>query len=314
MFSSGEYTNAYASPYTDYTHLDEYYKGSQFGPKIPATVPSMAYPTLLEQGNPYGYDVLTHDTDGNNYYNVEKAYGSSCQPKYYVAKCPDNNFLRPFVPENPRFHDAPTPCPVKNEPVSEGYTPPPDVVEHLRALEVVFFYDGSGRCKPSLDAIKAYERQLGGVSLQTVFLALKDIQHYHHKRELTDFGGTATPFFFSRKTGHSITGFVPTLEEIIRGLSGHVKESFQHGDVHNRLRNLDITIYVMRGCVFCDKLKKLLEDAKAAHLVHFADAHDPKHQKDILHVQGFPHYKSAKTGRSSTGYPGSLEKLISNVE
>jgi hypothetical protein len=48
--------------------------------------------------------------------------------------------------------------------------------------------------------------------------------------------------------------------------------------------------------------------------VVFADARDPKYRQHLMNVRGFPHYKSMTTGKSSTGYPGSLEKLLANIE
>jgi len=322
MSFNGEYTNAYASPSSDYTSLDHYYRGSQFGPKLPATAPSMAHPVLLKQGNPYGYDVLTHDTDGNDYYNVEKAYGSNCQPDYYVAKCPGNEFLRPFIANSNM--SGTSPCPVRTQPIVEGYAHsthgphpthgPHDVASQLKHLRILFFHD-AGRCPHSLDAIKEYRKQLAPMALEDVFVGVKDISQFNNEKLLTDLGGTATPFFFSQATNRSVTGFLPHLSSLIAGLHGH-KESYSSPSSTgspSEIKDLQVVVFMMRGCMFCDKLKALMANHNVSHLVEYADAQDPKYRQHLQNVRGFPHYMSKKTGKSSTGYPGSLEKMVASL-
>ena len=380
MFSSGEYTNAYASPSTEYTNLQNYYKGSQFGPKLPASVPSNGYPTILKQGNEFGYEALTHDTDGNNYYNVEKAYGNSCQPKYYVAKCPENKFLRPFVPDGNSVVGPPTPCPVKTEGIAEGYMyelpykvsastaamggyPPmptsmpmptmmptqtsmpmptmmptqtsmpmrtmmptqtsmpmptsmptamPMTLRSLQHLKVLFFYDKN--CTHSRQALETYQKELGSTPLDTVFLSVKDISQFNNEQLLTELGGTATPFFYSQATNRSVTGFVPGLQTLVQGLSGKHHSTESYHPLHDRVKKLNIVVFVMQGCGYCDKIKSMLAQAGVQSLVVFADARDPKYRQELMNVRGFPHYKSMTTGKSSTGYPGSLEKMLASME
>jgi glutaredoxin len=317
MFSSGEYTNSYTNPYSEYTSLNEYYKGSQFGPRLPATVPSMSYPTLLADDQIRRYDALTHGSDGNTYFNVQNAYSKSCDPKYYVAKCPENKFVRPFVPQHHGTH--PTACPVENEPIVEGFhattEAPESLVHQLRALRVIFFYDGSGKCPHSLNAIKSYRQQLGNVPLEQVFSAIKDIRMFENERMLTDLNGTATPFFYSQQTFRSVTGFVPRLTTLVHQLSvtkeSYTPPSHKDNSVIAKLSDLNLVVYVMKGCGYCDKLKDLL--AKHGAKVEIVDAMDPARRHEIRHVRGFPHYKSRKTGKESTGYPGSIEKLIQSV-
>lgn len=191
--SNGEYVSAYTAPYSEYSNLNRY--NTQFGPRLPPSVPSMSQPIILEQGNKYGYDALTHHTDGNQYYNIGSAYGNSCTPKYYVAQCPSNKKLRPFPPT------------------------------------------------------------------------------------------TNTP----------------------------VVESFQHDDRASVLKNLDVTVFLMKGCVFCEKLKALLRQHGLEQVVTYADGTDPKYKDLLRGVRGFPHYRSAKTGKSGTGYPSSIDDLIKNL-
>ena len=373
MFSSGEYTNAYASPYSEYTHLSSYYKGSQFGPKLPASVPSNAYPTILKQGNEHGYEALTHDTDGNSYYNVEKAYGTSCQPKYYVAKCPENKFIRPFVPNAGNMDmGPPTPCPVKTEGIAEGYTMPPmlptgmpssgmptmppmlptgmpssgmptrppklptgmpssgmptrlpspmpslmnssPLVGQLQHLKILFFYDKS--CPHSRQAMDTYQKALYPTPIHKVFLSVRDVSQFNNEKLLTELGGTATPFFFSQTTNRSVTGHV-ALEALLSGLQGSSRESYQSssgGSMASKVQSLQIVVFVMQGCVFCDKIKEMLAKEGLDKMVQFVNATDPQYRNELKNVRGFPHYKSMKTGKSSTGFPGSVAKMVANLE
>jgi len=342
MFSSGEYTNAYASPYSEYTHLSSYYKGSQFGPKLPASVPSNAYPTILKQGNEHGYEALTHDTDGNSYYNVEKAYGTSCQPKYYVAKCPENKFIRPFVPNAGNTDmGPPTPCPVKTEGIAEGFTMPPmpptrmpsssmptrlpsptmlplmnssPLVGQLQHLKILFFYDKS--CPHSRQAMDSYQKALYPTPIHKVFLSVRDVSQFNNEKLLTELGGTATPFFFSQTTNRSVTGYV-ALEALLSGLQGSSRESYHSssgGSMASKVQSLQIVVFVMQGCVFCDKIKEMLAKEGLDKMVQFVNATDPQYRNELKNVRGFPHYKSMKTGKSSTGFPGSVAKMVANLE
>lgn len=103
----------YIAPMNNYVDLDKYNIDTQFGPPVPPSVPSMQFPTILEQKPIQSYEILTHGTV-QNYPDVNKAYGNNCQQKYYVAKCPTNQFIRPFGPSGER----PTPTP---QPIKENY-------------------------------------------------------------------------------------------------------------------------------------------------------------------------------------------------
>ena len=183
----------------------------------------------------------------------------------------------------------------------------------LQHLKVLFFYDK--HCPHSRQALETYQKELAPTPLDKVFLAVKDISQFNNEQLLTELGGTATPFFYSQTTNRSVTGFVPGLQTLVHGLSGkhHTKESFQ-SPLHDRVKKLNIVVFVMQGCGYCDKIKSMLAQAGVQSLVVFADARDPKYRQELMNVRGFPHYKSMTTGKSSTGYPGSLEKFLSSIE
>jgi len=211
-YTSSEFYGSYAHPTHEYSHEGNYYEGSQFGPPPKATTPDMKFPTILEQSNRFGYNALTHDGDGTNYYNVANAYGNSCDPKYYVAECPSNKFVRPFTPD---LNDKPS-CNIENQLISEGFEHPLNPMEEqLKKLQVHFFF--SVKCVPSQKAYQEYSKALGEEKFKMLF-KLMDIDSENNVKILTSLGGFATPFFYSVTTGKAMTGLYK-LEDLISGLS-----------------------------------------------------------------------------------------------
>jgi len=341
MFSN--YAESTSSVVPEYSSLQHYYKNSQFGPKIPSTVPSMEYPTVQKLGNPWGYDALNHHSDGNEYYNVKNAYDSKCSPDFYVASCPTNRFVRPF-PGTGAGENA-TQCPVETKPVVEGFEPtrmptmPPlsPLAAQLKALQILFFFDSSGKCPHSLNALQAYKEQLSPAMLGQV-LMLRDLAtSSHHEKALTDLGGTAIPFYYSRVTHKSFTGMIPSLTHLLQNLqskehyramaaSGAQPKPMSMENMPTRipsasssalrsvLEKLRLKIYVSRGCGYCDQMKRMFQQHDVYNTATWIDAHDPKHAMELKNVRGFPFYMSMTTGKSSMGYPGSFEKMVQAVQ
>lgn len=319
MFSN--YAESTSSVVPEYSQLQHYYKNSQFGPKLPSTVPSMQYPTVQKLGNKWGYDALNHHSDGNEYYNVKNAYDSKCSPDFYVASCPSNAFVRPF----PSTSGNDKSCSIETKPVVEGYQPTSSpspsplspIAMQLKALDIVLFLDSSGKCPHSLHAMKSYKQQLFPIALDQVFM-IKDLASSpHYEKELTTLGGVAIPFYFSRATHKSFTGFIPSLSQVIDTL--HSKEHFDSpspspSPLKNALQKLKLKIYVSRGCGYCDHMKKLFQQHGVYDTAMWIDAHDPAYANELRHVRGFPYYMSTTTGKSGLGCPASLEKLIQAVQ
>lgn len=105
--------SGYVMPMNNYVDLDKYNKDTQFGPALPAQVPSANFPTILEQKPIQSYDILTHNTS-QNYPDVNNAYGNSCVQKYFVRKCPTNQFIRSFQKDGDVTTPTPTPTSVDN--------------------------------------------------------------------------------------------------------------------------------------------------------------------------------------------------------
>ena len=308
-FSSMEYNNNLTSPSNEYGTPSMY--NTLIAQKLPPTVPSMQFPTVLDQNPqvPYGYDALTHDGDGTAYYTVNKAYGNACNPSFSVVKCPSNKFIRHFQP-GPQQFVSPAPsaaCEVQTEFVSEGFST--DVVETVKKLKITFFYDPKS-CPHSLKAYKALVDAIGTQNLHdSSVISVKNIREKSNEQEMTNLGGYALPFFFSATTNNSVTGFVP-VNVLLEELGKPVKEGFDKPPHYQELQNLHVTVYVMKGCHFCSKIEKMLEPYKS--IVTFKEA--SQFPNEVKGFRGFPTSVSATTKGTYIGLPRSLEDFIQGLK
>ena len=102
----------YVQPIVEYATLSDYNHVSKMDfPK--RKQPSSMFPTLPDVSPVVPLDALTHHTD-MNYPTVNHAYGPFHRPKYYVGKCPSNQFVRNFD----------TPPPTTTPPIQENFTCP----------------------------------------------------------------------------------------------------------------------------------------------------------------------------------------------
>lgn len=311
-YSSEEYSGSYTSPNRDYSKEGNYYAGSQFGPKLPPTVPTMKHPVLMEQGNPFGYDALTHGQSGQGYYDVASAYGNSCNPKFYVGECPSNKYLRPFVPTVNNTVSANKSCSNNNQVISEGYAPSKDVIKNLG---ISFFFDK--KCEHSRLAFNNLS-QVYGNELSSL-ISMMDIAVDKNAQIMTNLGGFATPFFFSSKTGCSATGNWP-LRDLLTALNcapssaattSPPRENY-HSPHVSKVKNLQLELFVMDGCVFCDKMKEMLEKHGVLDHVKVTKAMDARHR--LQNVRGFPYMMSHVSQKSHTGYVDNLDTLLQQLE
>jgi hypothetical protein len=83
------------------------------------------------------------------------------------------------------------------------------------------------------------------------------------------------------------------------------KEKYE-SSVSDKLKDLDITFYTNSGCGFCKQTMNLIESAGGDLKSSIKISTDlPKG------VRGFPHFVSGKSGKTHTGFPGTLERLHS---
>ena len=96
----------YVQPVVEYATLSDYNHVRKLDfPK--RNQPSSMFPTLPDVSPVVPLDALTHHTD-RNYPTVNHAYGPFHRPKYYVGKCPSNQFVRNFDTPPPTTTPSPT--------------------------------------------------------------------------------------------------------------------------------------------------------------------------------------------------------------
>tara|TARA_Y100000389_G_C17045783_1_gene310336 strand:- start:1 stop:558 length:558 start_codon:yes stop_codon:yes gene_type:complete len=85
--------------------------------------------------------------------------------------------------------------------------------------------------------------------------------------------------------------------------STNKKERYEMSMV-DKIKDLGITFYTNAGCGFCQQTKQLFEDSG---INLGSDLNVSTNLPDG--VRGFPHFESSKSGKSHTGFPGTLERL-----
>lgn len=287
MYKSTEYQNNLVSNnYPEYGSTNSLQYNTLLAQKLPSTVPSMKYPVLLEQSNVYGYDALTHNSDNTGYYNLTSAYGNSCNPSFYVAKCPENSYIRSF-PSN--SINSSSSCATVSQSISEGYT----------NSKILMFI--SPMCKFSQQALMEYRSHPEFNSLFEVL----NIENPTNEQKLTNLGGYSTPFFYRSDQNIIVNGYFP-YSELLSKMK--IQENYQSSSEDKKIKDLKIVAYVAKGCHYCTQLKHLLKDH--AHDIIYKDASDPNIREELKHIRGFPTLHSLKTKKTHVGYPGDIKTLI----
>jgi thiol-disulfide isomerase/thioredoxin len=87
--------------------------------------------------------------------------------------------------------------------------------------------------------------------------------------------------------------------------STNKKEKYE-SSISDKLKDLDITFYTNSGCGFCKQTMNLIENVGGDLKNSITTSTNlPKG------VRGFPHFVSGKSGKTHTGFPGTLERLHS---
>jgi glutaredoxin len=293
-------SNAYVRRVGLYADMFTYNTSGSFGPKLPPTVPSSNFPTILDTSVEKSYGTLTYNNSPNSYPSVDDAYTFK-EPKYFVGKCPSNKKIRDF---GPSVVPSPTPeppkkkeksCNVVNEPIIEQFE---DIEEQLKNLNIMLFVDK--KCPFSRKQLE-----------QTTTKSMKvfDIKNKKHKQQFTDYGGFATPFFFSTSSNRSYTGFDSNPSRLLKNLS--IVENFSSG-LDQRIKDLEIVIYSSKHCPYCNMLHKMLSDKNQLQNVDLID--DMTKMENVDKIEGFPYIFSRKTNKNMTGCPQDLESMIMVLE
>ena len=108
MYLKDSDSSTYIDPVVHYNDLTNYHNCLSNSPPVPPKVPSMKFLTILDQRPIASPDVLTYHTT-DKYPNVEKAYHGPCEQKYFIGKCPSNDFVRSFDVSGKKAETTPSP-------------------------------------------------------------------------------------------------------------------------------------------------------------------------------------------------------------
>lgn len=276
------------SVYSEYTKLSSYLQGQQFGPKSSVPVPDQGYPILpLNQVN-YGFNALTHDSNGVGYYNIESGYG---QPKqctsFMVGSCPSNNVIQPYGPKGPYGKSSSV----------EGF-------QYEDSADVIMFVQDN--CKHCKDVLK--QLPLKKVIPSLIVLDLKDPKNM---QKFVSYGGQGVPFFVAPQTKKTFTGKPKTAEGLTLALQLN-KASTASGRTIDPIKDLDIKVLLSKRCGYCTKLKNLLEQSGEIRKVTIMYDNDPNVPQVFggFKVSGVPFIYSGKTKKHISGAPSTIQQLI----
>ena len=100
--------NSYVDPETGYSTIDTYNMITDMKFGNTKHIPSQRFPTLPDSSSHPAVTIFRNQQSGENYGTVSSAYGGSCVPqKYYVGKCPTNQFIR-NLSEKPKSTPKPS--------------------------------------------------------------------------------------------------------------------------------------------------------------------------------------------------------------
>ena len=284
------------SVYSEYTKLSSYLQGQQFGPKSPVPVPDMGYPILPLQQVNYGFSTLTHDSDNVGYYNIETGYG---QPKqctsFMVGQCPSNNIVQPYGP-------PPRPYGSRLSRVVEGFE-----LESSSPDLILFVQDNCKHCKDVLKELPLKKEFLGATIL--------DLKDPNNMKSFVSYGGSGVPFFVSPITKKTFTGKPKSIEHLKLALQVKSNDSFRQ-PTSDPIRDLDIKILLSKRCGYCTRLKNMLEQSGAINKVTIMYDNDPNvpHVFGSYKIDGVPFIFSAKTKKTISGAPNSIQQLVQALQ
>jgi glutaredoxin len=279
------------SVYSEYTKLSSYLKGQQFGPKSDVPVPDMGYPILPLQQVNYGFNTLTHDSDNVGYYNIESGYG---QPKqctsFAIGQCPSNNLIQPYGPSTTT---------TRSGRVVEGFQ-----LESASSPTIIMFVQDN--CKYCKDVLK-------DLPLQKTFpgMSILNLKDGNNMKTFVSYGGQGVPFFVSPVSKKSFTGKPKSIENLKMALQlGSEKPAT---DI---IRDLDIKILLSKRCGYCTRLKNMLEQSGAINKVTLMYDNDPNVPQVFgsFKVSGVPFIFSAKTKKTISGAPATMQQLIQGLQ
>lgn len=293
-------------PSNIYAKLDSYNQDNLIGPPEPPVTPSMQYITLPKDHVNWGYDALTHDSDGNGYYSVTAGYGNRCTT-FNTAKCPTNQII------GPAGAPAPAPAPA----VREGFCmmekkkmTSRTIKDQVKDMNLVIFVDNE-----NCNHCRNFRRMLNEEGVLDV-VELKDINVRQNRDQLRRNGGQGVPFIVSKTTKTSVTGLPPNLASMLTALQNQQQPSAVSNRHAQALKDLRLVVYVSDRCSYCRMYKEFMAKnglrpyIKIVHVENKEETdNDPFLRTNRL--VGYPTTYSCKYKTSFPGVPKSVDHLIS---
>lgn len=283
-------------PYTAYANLTAYNESSRFGPPLSPIIPPMQNISLPKDYANYGYNSLSHDFDGNGYYTIDKGYGSRCTD-FYAARCPQN------VPLPAPAPPLSTPPPVREDFFFDKQKELKNTIRNLK-LEI-YVDDKCGNCRNMKKLMSPYEKSI----------VYKDINIDKFYKELIKHGATGLPYTYSLTLNTAVRGTPPSVEILINKLAENKKKILpQH--LFKKLKELDLVVYTMESCTYCQLYKKFMEqhgiNEKLITIIPIEDKEKVRTDPYLTTNQlpGFPFTMSRTYKTSFPGVPRSIEELI----
>lgn len=297
-----------ARPNNFYAKLDTYNQDNLIGPPVPPIVPSMQYITLPQEHVNYGYDALTHDSDGSNYYNVTTGYGNRCTT-FNTAKCPTNQIISPAGAPAP----APAPAPAHAQ-VREGYCHPPsqsspnqNLRSQINDLQPVFFLDikNCGHCRNMHNMLK--QNQVLDL------VVIKDINDPKNRQELVKLGGQGVPFIVSKRYGSNVTGVPPNLPALVMTLKQQKPKVSPQ--LAAQLKDLNLVVYVSDMCSYCKMYKQFIHENGLRPFIRIVNVGNKEETKNDPFLKtnslvGYPTTYSCKHKTSFPGVPKNVAQIV----
>lgn len=292
-------------PSNFYARLNTYTQDYMFGPPLPPVVPSMQYITLPQEHVNYGYEALTHDSNGDRYYNVTSGYGNRCTT-FNTAKCPTNQIISAA--------GAPGPAPAPSPAIREGYchpTPvkstPKTLQKQIVELDLVVYVDNKncGHCR-NMKKMMENEDLLELVEL-------KDINNKENRKELLKMGGQGVPFVLSKKLGTNVTGAPPNMVALVAML--HEQKPSVSRSIASQLKDLNLVVYVSDMCSYCKMYKQFIKDNGLRpyfRIVNVSNKDETENDSFLKtnNLVGYPTTYSCKYKTSFPGVPKDVEQII----
>lgn len=280
-------------PNNVYAQLDTYNNDSIIGPPVSPIIPSMNYIQLPRDYTNYGYNSLSHDFDGNGYYNVMNGYGKKCTT-FDMAKCPRNQIITP-VGAGPAPAGYPAPA------VREGFDNTKNTVRDLS----LYIYVDDKNC-PHCHTLKKLLID-NGLANDVI---LKDINDPAVKDELLKIGGTGVPFTVSKKLGTSVTGAPPSINALVKSLTSESPASREH-DIYDTIRDLQLTVYTSPDCAACAVYKQFIDQNGLRPYIKIVDVtnKDDVDNDVFLKTNSLPAYPFTYSRKYKTSFPGAARHV-----